>query len=47
MRAAHTQSHEQIALMESEYQNICANSEDSANAVAAFITKQKPVFKGR
>lgn len=47
MRAAHTQSHEQIALMESEYQMKCANSEDSGNAIAAFLTKQKPVFKGR
>ncbi|WP_372884456.1 enoyl-CoA hydratase/isomerase family protein [Shimia sp.] len=47
MRAAHTQSHAQIALMESEYQMKCANSEDSANAIAAFLTKQKPVFKGR
>ncbi|MEQ9695856.1 enoyl-CoA hydratase/isomerase family protein [Shimia sp. SDUM112013] len=47
MRAAHTQSHEQIALMESEYQNMCANSEDSMAAVMAFISKQKPVFKGR
>ncbi|WP_171006856.1 enoyl-CoA hydratase/isomerase family protein [Shimia litoralis] len=47
MRAAHTQSHEQIALMESEYQMKCANSEDSGNAISAFFTKQKPVFKGR
>lgn len=47
LRAAHTQSHAQTALMESEYQNKCANSSDSANAIAAFITKQKPVFKGR
>ncbi|WP_282159019.1 enoyl-CoA hydratase/isomerase family protein [Shimia thalassica] len=47
MRAAHTQSHEQISLMESEYQNMCANSEDSMSAVMAFISKQKPVFKGK
>ncbi len=47
MRAAHMQSHDQITLMESEYQMKCANSEDSGNAIAAFLTKQKPVFKGR
>ncbi len=47
LRAAHTQSHAQTALMESEYQNRCANSEDSSTAVTAFLTKQKPVFKGR
>lgn len=47
LRAAHTQSHAQTALMESEYQNKCANSEDSGTAIAAFLTKQKPVFKGR
>lgn len=47
MREAHMQSHDQIALLESEYQMKCANSEDSGNAIAAFFTKQKPVFKGR
>lgn len=47
MREAHTQSHSQIALLESEYQMKAANSEDSANAVQAFITKQKPAFNGR
>lgn len=47
MRAAHTSSHDQIALLESEYQMKCANSEDSGNAIAAFLTKQKPVFRGR
>ncbi|MDV4146593.1 enoyl-CoA hydratase/isomerase family protein [Shimia sp. FJ5] len=47
LRAAHTQSHAQTALMESEYQNKCANSEDSGAAIAAFLTKTKPVFKGR
>lgn len=47
MREAHMQSHDQIALLESEYQMKCANSEDSGNAISAFFTKQKPVFKGR
>lgn len=47
MREAHVSSHDQIALLESEYQMKCANSEDSGNAIAAFLTKQKPVFKGR
>ncbi|SHJ81269.1 2-(1,2-epoxy-1,2-dihydrophenyl)acetyl-CoA isomerase [Shimia gijangensis] len=46
MREAHMQSHDQIALLESEYQMKCANSEDSGNAITAFFTKQKPVFKG-
>ena len=35
------------ARLESEFQNKCANSEDSATAIAAFINKTKPVFKGR
>lgn len=35
------------ARLESEYQNKCANSEDSAAAIKAFITKTKPTFKGR
>ena len=47
LRAAQTQSHAQTALLESEYQGMCANSEDSKAAVAAFVAKTKPVFKGR
>ena len=35
------------ARLESEYQNKCLNSEDSASAIKAFISKTKPVFKGR
>ena len=35
------------ARLESEYQNKCANSEDAAAAIKAFITKTKPSFKGR
>jgi len=47
LRQAATLSREQTALLESEYQMKCANSEDSAMAIKAFVTKQKPVFKGR
>ena len=35
------------ARLESEYQNKCANSENAAPAIKAFITKTKAVFKGR
>ncbi len=35
------------ARLESEYQNKCANSEDAMSAIAAFISKTKPVFKGK
>lgn len=38
---------EQAAYLESEYQMQCVNSEDSAAAVQAFLSKEKPVFKGR
>jgi len=38
---------EAAARLESEYQNKCANSEDAAMAITAFITKTKPVFKGK
>jgi len=47
LREAATLSREQTALLESEYQMKCANSEDAAAAIMAFVTKQKPVFKGR
>jgi len=35
------------ARLESEYQNKCANSEDAAAAIMAFISKTKATFKGR
>ncbi len=44
---APTSSHAQIALLESEYQMKCANSQDSQAAIMAFIQKTKPEFKGK
>jgi len=46
LRAASSMTRQQVALLESEYQNKCSNSEDSKNAIAAFFKKQTPVFKG-
>lgn len=47
LRAAASQSREDTARMESEFQNICARSEDAEAGIRAFVTKTKPVFKGR
>lgn len=47
LREASTLSRSQTALLESEYQMKCINSEDSPAAIMAFITKQKPTFKGK
>ncbi len=47
LQQAATLSREQTALVESEYQMKCVNSEDATAAIKAFVTKQKPVFKGR
>lgn len=38
---------EATARLESEYQNKCVNTEDTASALKAFITKTKPIFKRR
>jgi len=46
LRQAATMSREETARLESEYQMIVANSEDSKSAIQAFAKKQKPVFKG-
>ncbi len=47
LREAATLSREQTALLESEYQMKCANSEDTTTAIMAFVAKKKPVFKGK
>ncbi|MEM7727867.1 MAG: enoyl-CoA hydratase/isomerase family protein [Pseudomonadota bacterium] len=47
MREAATSTQEQIARLESEYQMIAANSEDSREGIGSFIQKRKPAFKGR
>lgn len=47
LNAEVTMTREEAARLESEYQNKCIASEDSKAAIAAFISKTKPVFKGR
>lgn len=47
MREAASSSQEQTARLESEYQMMAANSEDSMEGIGAFVQKRKPVFKGR
>lgn len=47
MREAATSSQEQTARLESEYQMMVANSEDSKEGIMAFVQKRKAVFKGR
>ena len=47
MRKAHTMSYSEVVDVESEMQSKLITSEDSANAIAAFFNKEKPVFSGK
>ena len=47
LRAAQTSSQADTARLESEYQNKAISSEDSKSAIAAFLSKTKPEFRGR
>lgn len=47
LRAASTMSQQDTARLESEYQNKCLRSDDSAHAMRAFFNKEKPVFTGK
>lgn len=38
---------EETLLLEAEFQGICATSEDSREAIAAFTEKREPKFRGR
>jgi 2-(1,2-epoxy-1,2-dihydrophenyl)acetyl-CoA isomerase len=46
LRAAQTQSFDENFLLESQLQADCAQSQDAANAITAFLKKTKPVFTG-
>ena len=46
LRAAQTQSLDDNYRLEAELQADCAQSEDAANAIKAFLQKKKPVFTG-
>ncbi len=46
LRAAQTQSFDENYALESELQADCAQSQDAANAIMAFLQKKKPVFTG-
>jgi 2-(1,2-epoxy-1,2-dihydrophenyl)acetyl-CoA isomerase len=47
MRAAMDLSLTQAIACESHLQNVCVESEDAREGVAAFLAKRKPEFKGR
>ena len=47
MREATHSTQEQTARVESEYQMMMANSEDSREGIMAFVQKRKPDFKGK
>jgi len=47
LRQVSTMSRAETARLESEYQMIVARSDDAKTAVKAFISKEKPTFKGR
>ena len=47
MRAATTETQENIARLESEHQMIMANTEDSREGIMSFVQKRKPEFRGR
>jgi 2-(1,2-epoxy-1,2-dihydrophenyl)acetyl-CoA isomerase len=45
--AAETESFQSVLDLEAEHQARCAFTEDHKEAVAAFIEKRRPVFRGR
>ncbi len=47
MRAAMELSLSQAIARESQLQNVCLESEDAREGIAAFLAKRKPEFKGR
>ena len=47
MRAATTQTQDNVARLESEHQMIMANTEDSVEGIMSFVQKRTPTFKGR
>jgi 2-(1,2-epoxy-1,2-dihydrophenyl)acetyl-CoA isomerase len=47
LRAAQTSSQADTARLESEYQNKAVRSDDAKAAIGAFLTKTKPVFRGK
>ena len=47
MRAATTETQENIARLESEHQMVMANTEDSREGITSFVQKRKPEFRGR
>lgn len=47
LQAASSMLQQDTARLESEYQNKCLNSIDSASAINAFLNKEEPVFIGQ
>jgi 2-(1,2-epoxy-1,2-dihydrophenyl)acetyl-CoA isomerase len=47
LHAAGSMSQQDTARLESEYQNKCITSVDAANAMRAFLNKEKPIFIGK
>jgi 2-(1,2-epoxy-1,2-dihydrophenyl)acetyl-CoA isomerase len=47
MRAATTDTQENIARLESEHQMMMANTEDSREGITSFVQKRTPSFTGR
>ena len=45
--AAETEPFQTVLDLEAEHQARCAFTEDHKEAVAAFVEKRRPVFKGR
>src|SRR5579864_5688576 len=45
--AAETEPFQTVLELEAEHQARCAFTEDHKEAVAAFVEKRRPVFKGR
>jgi enoyl-CoA hydratase/carnithine racemase len=47
MRAAMTLSFSEAVAYEAQLQNVCVESEDAQEGVAAFLAKRKAEFKGK